>query len=306
MTESAFVLDCGGAPVVGILHRPENAAPRRGVVMVTAGGPQYRVGGHRQLTLWAREICASGTAVLRFDYRGTGDSWGEFKDFTHIDDDIGSAIDRLVVACPSVDEVVLWGECNAASAILYYAHRDPRVSAAVMLNPWVHTEAGAAKATLKYYYLQRLTQPSFWRKLSSGRFNPWTSMRSALGLLKAARGSSGRSDSPGVLASADAPIDRDLPLTEGLLLGLQRFNGRLLIVLSGRDQVAHEFETVVNGSPAWQQALAARQTQTHRLAIGDHTFSSSEQRNQVVTWALSWLKALPIRPAKGAHGSPHH
>jgi uncharacterized protein len=304
MTTSAFVLDCGGVPLVGILHRP-TTPPTRGVVMVTAGGPQYRVGGHRQLTLWSRQICATGLAVLRFDYRGTGDSGGDFKDFTHVDDDIQAAVDHLVAACPSVREVVLWGECNAASAILYYAHRDPRVTGAVMLNPWVHTEAGAAKATLKYYYLQRLMQPSFWRKLVTGRFKPMVSLGSALQMLKLARGATPVGAKPAASLEGTV-IDRSLPLTEGLLIGLQRFSGRLLIVLSGRDPVAHEYDTVVKGSPAWQQALSAHHAEQRWLATGDHTFSSAEQRAQVASWAIAWLGNPPAPPAKEHHGTPDH
>lgn len=295
MRETAHAIDCHGASMVAVLHRPSQA-PVRGVVMITAGGPQYRVGGHRQLILWARALCRDGLAVARFDYRGQGDSAGTFKDFDHIDDDIRSAIDHLTAECPSVREVVLWGECNAASAILYYAHRDRRVSGAVLLNPWVRTEVSAAKATIKHYYLQRLMQPSFWRKLVSGRFNPWASVRSLVGLLRTARGSVAAAGSAHRSTGSGQPIDRALPLTEGLLQGLQRFNGRLLVVLSGRDPVAQEFDTVVQGSAAWQSALAARQTQTQTMAIGDHTFSSAEQRNQVLQWASDWLKHLPSKP----------
>ena len=294
MRETAHVIDCGGTPMVGILHHPDQA-PTRGLLMITAGGPQYRVGGHRQLTLWARALCEQGLAVLRFDQRGKGDAWGEYRDFVDLDDDIRCALDRLTAECPTLREVVLWGECNAASAILYYAYRDARVSGAVLLNPWVHTEAGAAKATLKYYYLQRLMQPSFWRKLLSGRFNPFASLTSLVQLLRAASRSTVPSDATAAAANV-AEISRSLPLTEGLLLGLQRFRGRLLVVLSGRDPVAHEYETVVSGSPAWQQALSARHTVTERMATGDHTFSSAEQRHHVLATAQAWLRSLPTSP----------
>jgi len=295
MSESAFVFNCEGAAVVGIVHQPAQA-PTRGVVMVVAGGPQYRVGGHRQLTLWSRRLCEAGNAVLRFDYRGTGDSGGEFRNFVAIDTDIRAAIDQLMARCPSVREIILWGECNAASAILYYAHSDPRVTGAVLLNPWVHTEAGAAKATLQRYYLQRLTQPSFWRKVLGGRFNPFSSLASALHLLVVAmRGGTKRAKPSGLRATPAGPISRQLPLPEGLLQGVQGFKGRLMVVLSGRDPVAHEYEALLKSSPAWQSAMAVRQTRQHLLAEGDHTFSSAKQRDQVVDWALAWLADLPAR-----------
>ena len=73
MNENAIRFDCNGAPLVGILHKPERRT-KRGILIAVAGGPQYRVGGHRQLVLWARRMAAEGYAVFRFDYRGWGDS----------------------------------------------------------------------------------------------------------------------------------------------------------------------------------------------------------------------------------------
>lgn len=293
-TESTFTIDGSQGPLVAILHRPAaGVAPAsRAIVMIVGGGPQYRVGGHRQLTLWARRLSAAGYPVLRFDHIGMGDSPGEFEGYTALDDDIRCAIDRLVAECPEVREVVLWGECSAASAALYYAYRDTRVTGAVLLNLWVRTRALAAQATLRYYYIQRLLQPSLWRKLFSGKLNLLTSARSAWELLRQARQQGARAPAAAE-SSLTAPIPRSLPLTEGLLLGLTRFKGRLLMVQSGRDLIAREFDVIVKASPAWQQALADHDTRRHDLAEGDHTFSSAVQRDQVVAWALDWLADLP-------------
>ena len=298
MNESTFTIDGSKGPLVAILHRPAaNTAPAtRAVVMIVGGGPQYRVGGHRQLTLWARRLSAAGYPVLRFDHIGMGDSPGEFEGFTALDDDIRCAIDRLVAECPEVREVVLWGECSAASAALYYAYRDPRVTGTVLLNLWVRTRALAAQATLRYYYIQRLFQPSLWRKLFSGRLNLLTSAKSALELIRQARQQRPRAENHSGNA-LNAPIPRSLPLTEGLLQGLTRFKGRLLMVQSGRDLIAREFDLIVKASPAWQQALADHDVQRHDLADGDHTFSSAAQRDQVVAWALDWLAHTPTSTA---------
>ena len=71
-------IDSGGRLLIGMLHRPESADARRAVV-VLVGGPQYRVGSHRQFVLLARELCRRGIAVLRFDFSGMGDSDGEHR-----------------------------------------------------------------------------------------------------------------------------------------------------------------------------------------------------------------------------------
>jgi exosortase A-associated hydrolase 1 len=290
MNEQALVLDCEGAPLVGILHRSEEAA-QRGVLVVVGGGPQYRVGGHRQLTLWARKLAASGYPVLRFDYRGMGDSHGDFRGFEDADTDLQVAVDRLVAEVPGLQEIVLWGECDAASAILFYAHRDPRVKGVVLLNPWVRTAAVEAQAILRFYYLNRLMQPSFWRKVFSGRFNPFASAASAVELVKQSRAAAAPASAASAGPALGAALDRNLPLPDRMLQGAQRFKGAVMLVLSGRDLIAREFETLAAGSPAWQAQLQRTGLTRHDMPDADHTFSSAAQRTQVVDWGLNWLRS---------------
>ena len=141
------------------------------LVLIVVGGPQYRSGSHRQFTLLARHLADAGIASLRFDYRGMGDSTGEVRSFERAGTDIRCAIDRLLATVPGVQEVVIWGLCDAASAALIYAHKDPRVSALVLLNPWVRTEQGIARAHLRHYYLARLFHRSLWQKIGRGEFD---------------------------------------------------------------------------------------------------------------------------------------
>lgn len=289
MPEQALTIACGGVEQIAILHRPTAAASRRtGIVIVVGGGPQYRVGGHRQLVLWARALARAGYPVLRFDYSGMGDTAGDFKGFTQVDDDIRVAVDRLQQEVPGLGDIVLWGECDAASAILLYAGLDARVGGAVLLNPWVRTEALQAQAMLKHYYLQRLMQPSFWKKLLGGSFNPLASLRSLIGLLRQSRRAKPEM-AAATTSAALGPISRALPLPDSMLIGLQRFRGQLMLVMSGRDLIAREFDEVLAASPAWQQALAAHNTLRHDLPEGDHTFSSARLRQQVLDWGLDWL-----------------
>ena len=290
MMEYALSFPCQGEHLVGIVHKP--AAPkRRGVLMVVAGGPQYRVGGHRQLTLWARHMAAEGYPVMRFDNRGAGDSSGNYQGFEHLDNDIRAAIDRFFAEVPELEEIALWGECNAASAILFYAYRDKRVKGAVLLNPWVRTEGGEARTILRHYYLQRITQPDFWKKVFSLRFNPLASARSALDLVGRMRRQNASPPATTQTDDLEAALRKDLPLPQRMLAGVSRFQGSLMIVLSGRDLVAKEFEELVKGSPEWRQHLDAKHLAWHDLPDGDHTFSSAVQRNQVVSWGLDWLRS---------------
>ncbi|XHS77514.1 hydrolase 1, exosortase A system-associated [Burkholderiaceae bacterium UC74_6] len=295
--EKALVFPCGGEQLVGVLHVPESGASRRAVVMVVGGGPQYRSGGHRQLLLWARQLAAEGHAVLRFDYRGMGDSTGVFGGYATIDEDLRAAIDTLCRELPETREVVLWGECDATCAILTYAYRDARVKGMALQNVFVRTEAGQASAILRNYYWQRLMQPSFWRKVVRFEFNPFRSLAEVLGYARKAHAgkTTGKAAKPAAETGTrlqDA-LPTDLPLPERLLAGLKRFNGPVQMVLSGRDMVAQEFAILVKDSPAWQAALAEKPTTRHDMPLGDHTFSSAAQRDEVYAQTMAWLRTLP-------------
>src|SRR5690606_34644237 len=105
-------------------------------VLIIVGGPQYRVGSHRQFVLLARYLAERGIPVMRFDYRGMGDSDGDMRTFEHVGKDLGSDIDYFFSECSFLKDIVIWGLCDAASAALFYAHQDRRISGLVLLNPW--------------------------------------------------------------------------------------------------------------------------------------------------------------------------
>ena len=86
MKERCLSFECGGETLLGILHEPR--IHKETGVLVIVGGPQYRVGSHRQFVLMARALANVGYAVLRFDYRGMGDSTGCPRGFEAVDKSI--------------------------------------------------------------------------------------------------------------------------------------------------------------------------------------------------------------------------
>jgi hypothetical protein len=72
----------------------------------------------------------------------------------------------------------------------------------------------------------------------------------------------------------------------------------LLLILSGRDFVANEFDQVASAHPAWERLLYSATIE--RLAMADHTFSNAEWRNAVTGATIRWIDGLPVK-APGPH-----
>ncbi len=278
--EIPVIFDCQGQQLIGLIH-PADASVG---VLVVVGGPQYRVGSHRQFVLLARHLAAQGIPAMRFDVRGMGDSEGQPRSFQQIDDDIRAAIDCFLASCPALNRVVLLGLCDGASAALFYAYQDSRVKALVLLNPWVFTEQGAAKTYLKHYYLQRMLSRDLWRKVFLFKFNYADSSASFLNLLKQAGGQQ--------KSAKSARVDEHLSLPVRMRESLRQFAGPILLILSGRDLTADEFKETLKGDPKWQLLLAETRMTRHDFAESDHTFSSTAWRDQVADWTSNWVKSL--------------
>jgi uncharacterized protein len=290
--EIPVIFKCHENDLIGIVHRSDPDS-KLGVLLVV-GGPQYRVGSHRQFVLLARMLSANGITAMRFDYRGMGDSEGNTRTFISVDDDIARAIDAFQQTCPQLTRVVIWGLCDAASAALFYAYQDTRVQGLVLLNPWVYTEQGAATAYVKHYYLKRLLNPDFWRKIISLKFNYLESLRSFLRLLKTMLSkyliSSENVAKTG--AQFTDKVDDNLSLPARMRECLRRFKFPVLLILSGNDLTADEFKGVVGSDVSWQAILKESRVTRFDFKDADHTFSSEAMRNRVAEETLRWLNQL--------------
>jgi exosortase A-associated hydrolase 1 len=280
--ERALAFQCHGDWLYGVASVPQ--APCSRGVLIVVGGPQYRGGSHRQFTLLARALAAQGIAAMRFDYRGMGDSQGAARDFETVADDVRAAIDQFTAAVPGLQQVVLWGLCDGASASVMYAARDPRVSGLVLLNPWVRTEDGIARTTLKHYYRERLLDPDFWRQVLRGRFDYARSLKSLHGLVRKAFRSAPQAGITDIQSDKAALPDR-------MHAGLRQFEGQVLLVISGADLTGQEFCDLASASPKWKRLLDSPRVRQHRLDKADHTFSRRAWRDQVADWTCEWVRS---------------
>ncbi|AKH22039.1 hypothetical protein AAY24_04255 [Sedimenticola thiotaurini] len=264
--------------MVAVLHNP--SSKRRRALLVVVGGPQYRAGSHREFVLLARAVADSGYPVLRFDYRGMGDSEGDYTGFDNIQDDIRAAVDSLQDHLPNVEEVVIWGLCDAATAAAFYAPGDPRVKGLALANPWVRSEEGEAKAFLKHYYIKRILSLGFWKKVLRGELNIAKSVSSLQSNVKAAAGAEQENS---------VPVSSAPGLAVRLENSLGDFNGQVLLILSGNDLTAAEFKDATKASRGFRRLLGQSRFKRFDLDASDHTFSRHEWLDLTIGRTISWL-----------------
>jgi len=292
--ERPVVFTCGRWPLLGVLHPALGGQARHGVLIIV-GGPQYRVGSHRQFVHLARALAAANVPVLRFDCRGMGDSAGQFTTFEHIGADVRAAIDAFLREIPQLEQIVLFGLCDAASAALMYCCSDTRVGALALANPWVRTASGEAASYVRHYYGHRVLQMGFWRKLLSGRLNALAAFADLVRSLARMRSSGGQ-------------WDRSKSFIDEMVLGLEGFAGPVLLLLSDRDLTAKEFQELSRTSPKWTSLLGRSSVDTRTCARADHTFSSVEARERMTSMMIDWLQGRRQQPAPGdaARTAPRH
>lgn len=290
--EEAVTFACAGDSLVGVMATPEATHQADVGVLIVVGGPQVRTGSHRQFTLLARHLADAGYPVLRFDVRGMGDSSGAQRDFESMDQDIDCAVETLLQQ-PGVRRVVLWGLCDGASAALLFLDRgaDARIAGLCLLNPWVRSATSLARTHVKHYYLRRLLQAEFWRKLVRGNVARRAATELMQNLRQARRG-------PSLETNGLSPFQRRMARAWAA------FDGPVLLLLSGNDYTAREFVEFTRDDPIWRANLASPEVTRVELDGADHTFSNSRDRCRMEAATLGWLnRALPKRPPVNAGGA---
>lgn len=307
-TDEVLRFHCAGQALLGILSRP--AQMRDLAVVIVVGGPQYRVGSHRQFVKLARSLAADGYPVLRFDYRGMGDSAGEARDFLDVNADISAAIDACLRAVqPGVRRVALWGLCDGASAALMHAgeQADARVHGLLLVNPWVRSAQSLSRARLKQYYISRLMEREFWLKLAKGSVGI-SALKGLLSHVQTAfrrpAATPAAPAAPTALASSSAKRHPSgMAFQDQMLRGWTRFGGRIALVLSGRDLTAKEFVEYTQADAGWRTALKKSRHAVHHIAAADHTCSDAASAQELCKVTRAWLDEVATA-APTAHARP--
>ncbi len=287
--DRAVTFSCGQTQLHGILSEPD--ANFDSAVVIVVGGPQFRVGSHRQFVLLARYLAQQGVLVLRFDYTGMGYSDGVPKQFYEVDEDIKSATDFVLANYPQIKKLYLWGLCDAASAIAFTAYTDERIDGMIILNPWIRSDASHSEALLKDYYKGRFLNLEFWKDLIAAPHKKISSALSFIGvfiqviinnLISLVSGGKNKKIEE---ISID---DRINNIAIAVLSGLSRYQGKICLLLCGNDLVADEFKREFENKQWMANAENSQKIIIHHVPEADHTFSSAAWRNQAeqLTWSF--------------------
>lgn len=292
MNEHFLTVQSGKNSLSAILHNAQPQSESTEIaVLILVGGPQYRVGSHRQFVKLSRALASNGITSLRLDFSGMGDSEGQLQPFYANSQAVKLAIDTLSEQQPAIRKVVLWGLCDAASVALLYCFQQPdsRVAGLVLLNPWVRQQQSHAKVMLKHYYWQRLNSKAFWQKLLGGSLNPQQSIKDLLQTLKKSRHAKMSAKTP-ANNPATNPLTTPENYVQHMLTGWQTFSGKTLLITSGNDLTAKEFLQLCETDSNW--AACRRNAQHVHIESASHTFASSEWRALVEQQSYLFIKDL--------------
>lgn len=281
--EEGTVFTAGDSTLLGVASIPSE--PANVAVLFLVGGPQYRAGSHRQFTLLARHFAENGFASLRFDYPGMGDSQGESVSFSSCALELEAAVEHLQAMVPSAKSVVLWGLCDAASTAMMFAHKLPAVRGNILVNPWVHGGEYSPSFRLSHYYGPLLSDKDYWKRLLSGKVNVLPAL---VDTFKAFVGFLSLKKQQRAVGESEKGSQSDF--IDDMLLGSERFQHEMLLILSEKDLTAKEFLEVTQSNKRWRKILNRNTTQMHQIVGADHTFSRAKWRDEVAAVALSWLQ----------------
>jgi pimeloyl-ACP methyl ester carboxylesterase len=275
---------------VGILHAPP-AAPTGGgtlaVVFINAG-LIHHIGPNRLHVRLARALAADGIASLRIDLSGIGDSpprADHLSIYELVRREPREAMDAL--AQRGFQRFILVGLCSGAYSAFHVACEDPRVAAAVMINPEDLSLDGSESrgaderaAWARRYWTLSLFRPRAWLNLLSGRVN----YRRLLATLSRQ------------LRSAPAPEETAArsALRSRVLQALHARRLELLFMSSG-DDVSREYLELVFDAATVAQAPAGT-LQREVLEDCDHLFTRLEDQRRLVAWLVPWAARLAGDP----------
>jgi len=247
--------------LVGILHLPENLKPggkTPGIAMFH-GFTGNKTEAHRLFVQVARGLCKSGFTVLRFDFRGSGDSDGEFEDMT-LPGEVSDAEAALtfLMRRRSVDRgrVGVIGLSMGGRVATILASKDERVKFAILYS--------AALSPLRDKFLSQMGKDKM-EKLNSG---------------EAVEVSNGWYLKKGFFDTIDYVVPFEV--MGGIKIPVLIIHGDRDFVVPSEE--AEKGYSIIKG--------LNDKNELYIVKGGDHTFSKKEHTLEVMNKTLNWLRQV--------------
>ena len=239
----------------GILHSPTNCDALCPAVAFFHGFTGTKVEPHRIFVKTARELASIGFYVLRFDFRGSGDSEGDFSEMT-IGGEISDAIKSIDVlsAMQGVDpeRIGILGLSMGGCVAACVSGQDARVKSTVLWAPLSDDPPDR-----KQEILERSTHTPTPEEIA--QLNP------------------------NIVGKA---FYEELPEISPSAL-IQQFTGALLVIHGSADDVVP-----VSHGKRYYELMRERDAPTALEIIdkGDHTFNTVASEQAVIAKSVAWFQ----------------
>ena len=165
MSRLPLIFDCQGVSLAATL----DTGPAHTGLLIVSGGNEIRAGAFNGQARLAADIARAGFPVFRFDRRGIGDSDGENRGFLQARADIDAALHAFRAIAPQIQNIVAFGNCDAASALMLNADLD--FDGLIASNPWTIDKDGDGPAPeeARLRYAAKLREPRELLRLFTGK-----------------------------------------------------------------------------------------------------------------------------------------
>lgn len=261
-------------------------------LMIVSGGNEIRAGAHAGMALLAKTIASHGFPVFRYDRRGIGDSEGDNAGYLESAPDLRDALAHFRSVAPELENIALFGNCDAATAIALF---DQAADARILANPWVielqqdspqdgpendpqdgaqdnatQDSALPSSAAVRARYWERIKNPKTITDLLTGKID---FQKLAKGLRRAVQKTE---NSPIATQFRDALQKCDRPTT---------------ILLARRDNTAMTFQAAWN-SPDFKSLKNSGNIDLQTIDSASHSFADAESSQWMKDQLLRILHAL--------------
>lgn len=165
--------DCEGAWCAATLDKGDKTTG----LLIVSGGNEIRSGAHAGQAALAAHVATFGFPVFRYDRRGVGESEGENRGFESSAADIAAAVATFRAEVPHLQQIVAFGNCDAASSLALF-HGGLPIDRLVLANPWVieanpesDAPAPPSAAAIRARYWARLKNPRSLIDLLTGKID---------------------------------------------------------------------------------------------------------------------------------------